>query len=212
MGSDGVSKSERTRQRILDSAARVLRRHGHGARLSDVAAEAGMQTGSLYYHFDSRESLVEEVLRLGLEAAWAEVRHALDELPPSATPLQRLETAVRAHAGAVLATSDYTAANSRIFSTASPAVHDRHYVLQQRYGEYFNDLLAEAVRSGELRDDLDLPVVRMLLFGAMNWTSEWYRPDSGRPPQLVIDQLVGLVLGGLAAPPYRLRVGHDLQP
>lgn len=199
-GATSVPKSQRTRQRILDSAAHVFRREGHAARLSDIAAEAGMQAGSLYYHFDSRESLVEEVLRLGLEAAWAQVRDALAALPADATPLDRLETAIRAHAAAVLETSDYAAANSRIFSTASAAVHDRHYVLQRRYGEYFHDLLDDAVESGQLRPDLDLPVVRMLLFGAMNWTAEWYRPDSGRPPQLVIDQLVRLVLDGLVLP------------
>lgn len=193
-----VPKSERTRKRILDSAAKMFRHHGHAARLSDIAAEAGMQTGSLYYHFDSRESLVEEVLRLGLEAAWSHVCEALDALPPTATPLQRLETAIRAHAGAVLETSDYSAANTRIFSMASPAVHDRHYVQQQRYGEHFQELLVAAVASGELRPDLDLAVARMLLFGAMNWVVEWYRPDSGRSTRLVIDHLVSLVLDGLA--------------
>ena len=55
------SKSQRTRARILDAAARVFRREGYGARLSDIAAEAGIQTGSLYYHFDGRESLVADL-------------------------------------------------------------------------------------------------------------------------------------------------------
>lgn len=191
-------KSERTRKRILDSAARVFRRDGHAARLSDIAAEAGMQTGSLYYHFDSREDLVEEVLQIGLDAAWTQVCEALAALPATATPRQRLETAIRAHATAILDTSDYSAANTRLFSMASPGVRERHYVQQQRYGEHFHELISAAVASGELRADLDLPVARMLLFGAMNWTIEWYRPDSGRSTELVIDHLVAMVFEGLA--------------
>src|SRR4051794_33335961 len=92
------SKSERTRQRILDAAANVFREHGYAnARLSDIAELAGMQTGSLYYHFDGREDLVAEILRLGIQTAWDHVRHAVDALPDDTTALNRLACAIRAH-------------------------------------------------------------------------------------------------------------------
>lgn len=196
------TKSERTRQRILDAAAEVFRREGYaGARLSDIAAMAGMQTGSLYYHFDSREVLVEEVLRLGVETAWAHVREALDALAEDVTPLGRLEAAIRAHAAAVLEISSYTSANARIFGQAPAEVRQRHFADQQAYGAFWNGLIEAAVRSGELRDDLDLYVVRMLLFGAMNWAAEWYRPDRGRPASLVADHMVAMVLDGLKSAP-----------
>lgn len=193
------TKSARSRQRILDSAARVFRQQGNLARLSDIAADAGMQTGSLYYHFDGRDSLVEEVLRLGIERSWHHVRVVLDELPDDATAGQRLEAAVRAQAAAILELSDYTAANSRIFSLAATEVRERHYLLQQDYGDFFHQLIAAAVESGELRAEIDPAVVRMLLFGAMNWTAEWYRPDSGRSADQVIDELVTMVFRGLLA-------------
>jgi TetR/AcrR family transcriptional regulator, cholesterol catabolism regulator len=197
----GGSKSARSRQRILDSAARVFRHHGNSARLCDIAAEAGMQTGSLYYHFDSRDALVEEVLRLGVERTWDHVRAALDEISLQSSAGCRLETAVRAHAVAVLDQGDYTAANSRIFALAPTEVRQRHYSYQKAYGDYFHQLIVAAVDSGELRPGIDPAVVRMLLFGAMNWTVEWYRPDSGRAPGQVIDELVAMVFEGLWAPP-----------
>lgn len=193
----GGSKSARSRQRILDSAARVFRHQGNSARLSDIAADAGMQTGSLYYHFDGRDSLVEEVLRLGIERTWSHVRAALEAQPPGATPGQRLEAAVRAHAMAVLDQSDYCAANSRIFSLAPAEVRERHYSHQQHYGDFFHQLIVAAVESGELRPGIDPAVVRMLLFGAMNWTVEWYRPDSGRTTGQVVDELAAMVFRGL---------------
>lgn len=203
------TKSERTRQRILDAAAEVFRREGYaGARLSDIAALAGIQTGSLYYHFDSREALVEEVLRLGVQMAWAHVREALVALPADATALTRLETAIRAHAAAVLEISNYTSANARIFGQAPPEVRRRHFADQQAYGAYWNELLEAAVRSGELRPDLDLYVVRMLLFGAMNWAAEWYRPDRGRPAILVAEHVVTVVLRGLVEPGAEVGGSH----
>ena len=70
-----LTKSERTRQRILDAAAKVFREQGYAnARLADIAELADMQTGSLYYHFDGREDLVAEILRLGVETSWQHVR------------------------------------------------------------------------------------------------------------------------------------------
>lgn len=195
--SRAATKSARSRQRILDAAARVFRYQGTSARLCDIAQAAGMQTGSLYYHFEGRDALVEEVLRLGVEGTWAEVQAELGALPGDISPLRRLERAVRAHARAVLEQSDYAAANSRIFALAPPEVRSRHYGLQQAYGEFFHQLVVDAVDSGELRPDIDPAVVRMLVFGAMNWTVEWYRPDSGRSADQVIDELVAMILDGL---------------
>lgn len=193
------SKSARTRQRILDSAARVFRQEGNTARLADIATAAGMQTGSLYYHFTGRDDLIEEVLRLGVERSWNHVRAELDSLPPEVGPAHRLEVAVRAHATAILELSDYSAANSRIFAVAAPEVRDRHYHLQQAYGAFFHQLIVEAVASGELRPGTDPNVVRMLVFGAMNFMPDWYRPDSGRSAEQVIEELVTMVFRGLLA-------------
>ena len=74
-----------------------MSRATRNARLSDIAELAGMQTGSLYYHFDFREDLVAEILRLGIETSWQHVRDAVDALPAGATPLERLAAAIRAH-------------------------------------------------------------------------------------------------------------------
>lgn len=194
-----------TRQRVLDAAARIFRQQGYGARLADIAEEAGMQAGSLYYHFDSREALVEEVLRLGLEQAWDDVNAALAAAPEGSTAGERLVIALRAHLASILDQSDYSAANSRIFSMADEDIRERHYREQRRYGDFFHGLLAEAIEAGELRPEIDPAVVRMLLFGAMNWTAEWYRPDRGRPAGLVVDQMLTLVTEGLwlGPPPTR---------
>jgi AcrR family transcriptional regulator len=73
----GETKSARTRRRILDAAAEVFSEQGYGARLSDIADRAAMKTGSLYYHFDSREDLVAEVLALGIDGSWDQVASAL---------------------------------------------------------------------------------------------------------------------------------------
>ena len=187
----------RTRKRILDAAARTFRLQGNTARLADIAQEAGIQTGSLYYHFANREALVEEVLNLGLEFSRNQVQQALAAAPEDATAGDRLAIALAAHAASVLETSDYSAANSRIFALATDEVRARHYELQRDYGTFFHALYQDAIDSGELRADVDPTIIRMLLFGAMNWAAEWFRPGRGRSGQQVIDQLMALAVDGL---------------
>ncbi|MGH7899719.1 MAG: TetR family transcriptional regulator, partial [Candidatus Binatia bacterium] len=91
---DAASKSARTRERILDSAAAAFRRDGYASvMLKDIAALAGLQTGSLYYHFASKEEIVEKVLALGVEGVEAATRDAVEALGPGADPLARLRAA-----------------------------------------------------------------------------------------------------------------------
>ncbi|MDC0589926.1 TetR family transcriptional regulator [Porticoccaceae bacterium] len=195
------SKSMETRMRILDSAARVFRQQGYSARLEDIAEAAGVTTGSLYYHFKGRDDLVEEVLRLGIHTLHSNLKKVLAALPEDATPLDRLRAAIRSDATMALETSDYSAAGNRIFPVLTSDIRERSYALHKEHGNLFHSLFAEAQASGHLRPDLDLPTIRMLIFGAMNWTAEWYRPNRGRSAQSVIDHVVNMAFDGILAKP-----------
>ncbi len=55
------SKKERTHERILDSAARAIRRAGYdGASVAEIMKEAGLTHGGFYAHFPSRDALLVE--------------------------------------------------------------------------------------------------------------------------------------------------------
>jgi TetR/AcrR family transcriptional regulator, cholesterol catabolism regulator len=194
------SKSVRTRRRILDAAAEVFSEQGYAARLSDIADRAGMKAGSLYYHFDSREDLVAEVLRLGIEGSWDQVAAAVGRLPSAAGPLERLSAAIRAHTLSIVGRSAYTTAQARIVGSLPPDLARAHRKDRRAYGEYWRDLFGAAQRAGQLNGEIDLFVAQMLAFGAMNWTSEWYRSDLLTAEQLA-DQVVLMFLHGVVAAP-----------
>jgi AcrR family transcriptional regulator len=53
------SRKEETHERILDVAARAIRRHGYaGVGVADVMKEAGLTHGGFYAHFESRDALL----------------------------------------------------------------------------------------------------------------------------------------------------------
>lgn len=57
-------RAEATRQAILDGAAAAFDRLGFGsASLTDIALEAGVTKGALYFHFKSKESLARALMQ-----------------------------------------------------------------------------------------------------------------------------------------------------
>lgn len=67
------------RERILAAAAAVFARKGyHSASMDDIAAEAAVAKGSLYYHFRSKSTLFEQVAVTGMEELRQEISRAVD--------------------------------------------------------------------------------------------------------------------------------------
>ncbi|MEU6375793.1 TetR/AcrR family transcriptional regulator [Streptomyces sp. NPDC046909] len=169
------SKSARTRKRILDAAAKVLSRKGYsGMRLSDVAEVADLQAPAIYYHFGSREDLIEEVMWVGMASMRAHVIEVLDALPADASPIDRLLAAVEAHLRYELQASDYTTASIRNAGQVSEKIQKRQRVEQVKYGELWRELIDSTVTSGAMRADYDPFVAQMLVMGSLNWAAEWW--------------------------------------
>jgi AcrR family transcriptional regulator len=203
MAQPAMTKSQRTRERILDAAAAAFRERGFAAtRLSDIAERANLQTPSLYYHFASKEELIEVVLALGVTRTFDEVRRRVS-LVPEEDPLGRLRAAIEGHVEMVLETGNYSAANLRLYGQMPDDIRRRLERTQRRVGRYWNGLLHDARDAGAIRSDLNLSAARMLILGALNWTAEWYRPrgrSNGLTPAEVAAHATAILLDGLAAP------------
>lgn len=80
---------DQTRREILDHAPRLFREPGYlSTSLRDIAAATGTNAGSLYYHFESKEALAEEVLSQGIAAVKDRVRAAMAVQLPGGDPLK----------------------------------------------------------------------------------------------------------------------------
>lgn len=185
---------------ILDTAARLFREEGYAAvSLRDVAGECGMKAASLYYHFASKDEIVSEVLRIGVDRTFEQVKAAVDALPGSATPQQLLLTAVRTHLEAILERQDYASANVRIFGQVPPQVRAAHVGLREAYETYWDGILASCVkRLKGRRTTSEIRAARSLLIGAMNTSLEWFDPSKS-PIGRLAAELAGIFLGGVAS-------------
>jgi TetR/AcrR family transcriptional regulator, cholesterol catabolism regulator len=192
-----TSKAARTRQRIVEAAAHELARYGYGGTsLRQVAAAAQLQLGSLYFHFASKDDLVAETLREGVEFALTRVTDALAGLPSDASQAARLRTAITAHLAALHASHDRAASVVRMAGTLPPDLRQEQAAHERRYGQVWLNVLSEAQRDGAIDQELDVRVLRDILLGAMNSTLNTTPPADPDRNDRVVDTLLYLLLDG----------------
>jgi TetR/AcrR family transcriptional repressor of nem operon len=87
-------RKEATHARIVETAARVIRRSGYdGTGVADIMKEAGLTHGGFYAHFDSRDAMLAEAA----DRAGAETVATAERVAAAAPPQQALEAMVRAY-------------------------------------------------------------------------------------------------------------------
>lgn len=191
---------ERRVSDITAAARAVFAEHGYeSASMAAIAAEAGIVEGTIYKYFDNKRDLLQQVL-----AQWYEemVADQARQLAGITGTRNRLRFLVRRH----LQTIADEAALCRVFfvEVRSDAAYHASVLhrLNRSYTRPALDVLQEGVRSGELREDLPVRLVRDLLYGAIEHHTWNYVCGRGSlPVDELADRLLNLVLGGIAARP-----------
>ncbi|MEV6603893.1 TetR/AcrR family transcriptional regulator [Kutzneria sp. NPDC051319] len=73
------ARTSATKQKLFDAALRLVGERGAaGVTVDEIAAEAGVAKGTVYYNFGSKDALVDALLRHGVELLAARLRSAED--------------------------------------------------------------------------------------------------------------------------------------
>jgi TetR/AcrR family transcriptional regulator, cholesterol catabolism regulator len=96
-------------------------------------------------------------------------------LPRCASAPPRIGVAAEAHLRAIFETDDYNGASIRIFAQLPPHIAEATEAERQIYVDFWRNLFDDANKAGLLRD-VDPTMLRLFLFGAMNWTPQWHQP------------------------------------
>lgn len=194
-------KATLSRERVLKTAAQVFAEKGYsGTTMRAVAERAGMQAGSLYYHYRSKEELIEAVLSMGLRGVADAVRFAVASVQATASARERIDTAILAHLISLVEYGDYALASRRLLGQVPPRIRRKHIDLRDEYGDFWLALLEDAQAAGELRAEADLHLARTFTLGALNYALEWYRPG-GKPLREIGREFSLMICDGIFAHP-----------
>ncbi|NKS62415.1 TetR family transcriptional regulator [Rhodococcus hoagii] len=87
----GNRRGRRSRQEILDVAARVMSARGYaGTSMSVLVKETGLPRSAFYHHFESKAGLLSEVMARGARAFFDAMRAAHRNPPVGGAPRERL--------------------------------------------------------------------------------------------------------------------------
>ncbi|WP_048438152.1 TetR/AcrR family transcriptional regulator [Caenimonas sp. SL110] len=184
------------RGELLRTAARLFRRKGFDATSTrDIAAAAGMRSGSPFYHFKSKGALLFAVMDEGMRSAIARQGKAIElaaALQPDSAQLLRL--LIRNHFDVLLGPgSDFIPVLLYEARSITPRQRTTIAALQGQYEAPWMPVLQALHDSGRLRAEVKL--ARLLMFGALNWSAQWYDRRKGATLDELADSAVKLFIG-----------------
>ncbi|GCE39759.1 MULTISPECIES: TetR/AcrR family transcriptional regulator [Rhodococcus] len=195
---DTTGKSGR-RAELLDIAATLFAERGlRATTVRDIADAAGILSGSLYHHFDSKESMVDEILRGFLDDLFGKYREIVASGLDSRATLE------------ALVTTSYEAIDASHSAVAIYQDEVKHLVANERFtylselNTEFRDLwmgvLEAGVKDGSFRADIDVELAFRFLRDTAWVAVRWYRPGGSVTVDTVAKQYLSIVLDGLASP------------
>jgi AcrR family transcriptional regulator len=169
------------RAELIRAAGRLFVDKGFDATtIRDIADAVGMRSGSPFYHFKSKQDMLKSVMIEGLQAALDAQQAAVAGLKD---PEEKFRALVKSHLRIIL--EDHTEFPVLLYEWRALSDESRAEVIavKDRYEAVWQPVLRDLKKAGRLGDDSK--VARLMLFGALNWTVQWYRPGGG----LTLDQI-----------------------
>ncbi|MGH7005897.1 MAG: TetR/AcrR family transcriptional regulator [Alphaproteobacteria bacterium] len=186
----------RRRREIMDAAAEVFARKGyHAATTRDIADRLGMQPGSLYYYFESKEAALEEICRIG----GTEFGDNLEAIVATGAPTRDL---IRQAIG------KHLQGDRRHYVTCF--AHDRRFLpaevlpemnrLARRYTRQWEDVFRRGIGRGEVQAGLDCRLAATTVVALCNGAVAYLEPKAGEEMMSFVDGLAALFMTGVLKP------------
>ncbi|MFL6072551.1 MAG: TetR/AcrR family transcriptional regulator [Mycobacteriales bacterium] len=178
---------QQVRDAILDTTAALVLEHGRRAvTMSQIAEHAGIGRATLYKYFPDIEAILHAWHARQITAHLHELAEVRER---AGDPGRRLEAVLDAYA-----TITHQTRNHHDMELVAFLHQDTHLAqARQRLHELVRDLIADAARAGQVRDDIAPDELAAYTLSALNAATEL-------PSRPAIRRLVKVTLAGLHTP------------
>lgn len=196
MAPRGTVSGSTRRDELLTTAGKMFAEQGlRSTTVRDIADAAGILSGSLYHHFDSKESIVDEILRGFLDDLFARYRVIADAgLTATETLRGLIASSFEAIDEQRNAVAIYQDEAKRL------AGQERFAYIGERNTEFrqqWHAVLRRGVDDGEFRADLDVELAYRFLRDTVWVAVRWYRPGGALSADDIAKQYLSIVLDGI---------------
>lgn len=174
------------RGRLLLAAAHLFHQQGYEkTTVRDLAQVLGIQSGSLFHHFKSKQEILATVMEQTIAYNHDRLIKAIDS---SNDPELQLKALIRTELDSI--TGDTGAAMAVLvfeWSALSPEQQQPLLQLRENYEQLWLDVIQQLVDIGKIQHDAF--IWRRLIGGAIAWTVNWYQADG----KMSLEQLSEIV-------------------
>ena len=186
-----VTDPQSARGKLLQEAARLFRRKGYErTTVRDLATAVGIQSGSIFHHFKSKEEILRSVMEETVIYNTALLQASLADAD---TLRERVLALIRCELQSIMGGTGEAMA-VLVYEWRSLSEEGKAQVLDLRdqYEHVWLQVLEEARAAGYVQNDPF--ILRRFLTGALSWTTTWFRPDGPMTLDSLAEEALALVI------------------
>ncbi len=186
-----VTDPESARGKLLQTAAHLFRSKGYErTTVRDLAGAVGIQSGSIFHHFKSKDEILRSVMEETIIYNTALMHAALAE---ASTLQERVLALIRCELQSIMGGTG-EAMGVLVYEWRSLSADGRTYILGLRdtYEQIWLDVLEEARAAGYFKADPF--IIRRFLTGALSWSTTWFRPEGPMSLDQLAHEALSLVI------------------
>lgn len=177
--------------RLLAKAAKLFREKGYErTTVRDLASAVGIQSGSIFHHFKSKEEILMAVMREVIIYNTNRMQQLLEE---AVTPRDKVLALIFCELEAINGmTGNAMSVLVYEWRSLKPDNQAEILKLRDRYEQLWLNALSEAKSAGQV--EADVFVLRRFLTGALSWTTTWFDPKGDMSLKALAEQALTLAV------------------
>jgi len=204
-----LALTERRRDEIITTAARLFVERGyHSTTLDDIARELGSTKGLIYHYFHSKADLVQQVRRGGITPSLARLGVIAAS---TSSPEEKLRSAVSDYVTVVLFGFErylVIMADRADSSADLGVIHARELQeMRRRFMHLFRQIIDEGIETGVF-EPVDPSIAAITLIQAIRGIAHWHRPDGRFSPERVREEVCSLLMRSVLRPAGARHASH----
>jgi len=188
------SSGEKTAEAIRAAGLRLIYARGYEAMsLRQLAAEVGVQPGSLYNYFESKQALLFEIVKTHMAELLASLKARLEGI---SDPLERLKAFVSFHLLYHMTRKELVYIATSELRSLEPDNRAQIVEMRRAYEAIMITILSDGSKAGVFKIS-DSQIVAYAIIAMLTGICEWYRADGRLSREELVDIYLQQVMHGV---------------
>jgi AcrR family transcriptional regulator len=195
-GRNGTPNTVPTLKRVHAAARALFAQQGYAAAsMRQIAADAGISLGTLFFHCPTKEQLLFDALMDSLQELIDALQIRLDAA--GTTWRERLAAAFALHIEFSARQAFGTTFSAIDMLNLDPEHRVQYVTLRASYERQFRELIRWGIAANEFRQ-VDAKLASFALLGVGQAVGRWFRSDGGLTPEQIAAEYIDLIFNGLS--------------